>query len=100
MHTLRLLLSLLLLLSLSACAPRLHNGDDDDDDDATSDDDDDATGAEDTCCEGTGDAGTWEECTNRESLECVCDADNWCCGSGWDSGCTDLYVSPCGAICE
>ncbi|MCP4869026.1 MAG: hypothetical protein GY898_09955 [Proteobacteria bacterium] len=99
MHTLRPLLTLL-LLSLTACAPTLRNGGDDDDDATSAGDDDDATGGDDVCCTGSGNAATWEGCDNREAIECVCDSDNWCCGSGWDEGCSDLYVSPCGATCE
>ncbi len=100
MQTLRLLLLLMMVTPLVACPPTLNNGDDDDDaTDATDDDDDDTGGGEDACCEGSGNAGTWEQCDDREAIECVCAIDNWCCGSGWDSGCVELYSAECLASC-
>ena len=99
MSLIRLLAALSLVVLLGACPPTLRNEPIpvDDDDDATSDDDD---AANDVCCEADGGPGTWEDCENREAIECVCDIDAFCCGDGWDGSCSDLYVSPCGALCE
>jgi hypothetical protein len=100
MHKPAPLLTVLLLLLLSGCPPQLHNGNDDDDSSSAEDDDDDTTGGDDVCCDGDDGTGTtWEQCDNRDAVECVCNSDDWCCGSGWDGGCTALYLSPCGATC-
>ena len=101
MPALRLAAALFLLLLLAACPPTLRREPipvGDDDDSASTGDDDDASG--DVCCEPEGAADTWEECEDREAIECVCDIDSFCCGGGWDSSCSDLYVSPCGALCQ
>ena len=96
------LASLLVLILVVSCAPRLRNEprpvDDDDTTDVADDDDDDSFEPDDPCCDPEGDGETWRECSNDEAAECVCDQDSWCCSEGWDSSCSDSYVSPCGAL--
>ena len=53
-------------------------------------DDDDSTDG-DVCCS-PGDEDTWMSCADQAAIDCVCAADPWCCSTGWDQMCIEVYV--------
>ena len=47
------------------------------------------------CCTDNGSPG----CENDLGEDCVCAADPFCCESGWDALCVDVYENQCGGSC-
>ncbi len=56
---------------------------------AVGDDDDSTSG--DVCCF-PGDDSTWTQCADQAAIDCTCAADPWCCETGWDEICINIYV--------
>ena len=50
----------------------------------------------DFCCSG-GDATVWAYCWDTAAGSCVCTNDPYCCNTGWDATCVDLYIINCNA---